>query len=135
MSTGLAMLVACALLAVVQGFPQLFAVLRHAGFAAAAGNREGLPPLPAWAGRAERAQLNMLANLLPFAALVLTAEVSGLADQETARGAVLFFWGRLAYAVIYIAGIPYLRTVAFVVSLSGLFDVAAVLLRAWWNAA
>ena len=36
--------------------------------------------------------------------------------------------------MIYVAGIPYLRTVAFVVSLSGLFDVAAVLLRAWWNA-
>ena len=86
------MLLASALLAVAQGFPQLVAVIRHAGFAAAAGHREGLPPLPAWAGRAERAQLNMLANLLPFAALILTAEVSGLADPETARGAVLFFW-------------------------------------------
>jgi uncharacterized MAPEG superfamily protein len=37
----------------------------------------------------------------------------------------------LAYAVIYLAGIPYLRTLAFIVSLVGFFEVAKVLLAAW----
>ena len=77
----------------------------------------------------------MLANLVPFSVLVLVAHQAGLANAETASGAVVFFWARVAYAVIYIAGIPYLRTVAYIISLGGLFDVAAVLLSAWGRAA
>ncbi len=131
MSLDLKMLIAAALLALAQTFPYLVAVLWQGGLRVAAGNRQELPPLPEWAHRSERAQRNMLANLVPFAVLVLVAHQAGLANAQTASGAALFFWARLAYAVIYIAGIPYLRTVAFVVSLVGLFDVAAVLLSAW----
>lgn len=129
------MLIAAALLALAQTFPYLAAVIWHAGFGAAAGNRQDLPPLPEWAHRSERAQRNMLANLVPFAVLVLVAHQAGLANAETASGAAVFFWARLAYALIYIAGIPYLRTVAFVISLGGLFDVARVLLGAWSGSA
>ena len=114
MTVELQMLVAAALLAVVQAFPFLFAVMLRGGLGVAAGNRAELPELPAWAYRAE-----------------LAAEQAGGTNAETASGATLFFWARLAYAVIYIAGIPYLRTVAFVASLFGLFDVASVLLGAW----
>lgn len=131
MGTELQMLVACALLAVAQTFPGLVAVLWHGGFQVAAGNRDDVPPLPEWANRAERAQRNLLANLVPFTALVLVAHQTGLTNAETAFGATLFFWSRLAYAVIYIAGIPYLRTIAFVASLVGLFDIAGVLLSSW----
>ena len=125
------MLVASALLAVAQAAPHLIAVSVYGGVGVAAGNRDAVPPLPAWAGRAERAQWNLIANLVPFSALVLVAHQTGLLDAETASGARLFFWARLAYAVIYIAGIPYLRTVAFVASLFGMFDIASVLLSAW----
>ena len=38
----------------------------------------------------------------------------------TQLGAQLFFWARLAYAVIYLIGIPYLRTLAWIVSAAGL---------------
>ena len=131
MTVELQMLVAAALLAVVQAFPFLFAVILRGGFGVAAGNRADLPELPAWAYRAERAHFNMLANLLPFAALVLAAQQAGISSAETAAGATLFFWARLAYAVIYIAGVPYLRTVAFVASLFGMFDIAGALLSAW----
>jgi len=130
MTTELSMLTASALLALAQAFPQFFAVVRAGGLAVAGGNRDDVPPLPAWARRAERAQLNMLANFVPFAALVLAAHAADLLNAETAFGATLFFWARLAYAVVYIAGIPYVRAVAFVASLAGLFDVAGVLLEA-----
>jgi len=84
------------------------------------GNREGLPALMGWAGRAQRAHRNMLENLVLFAALVLVAVVSQKTNSTTLLGAQLFLWARLAYAVIYLAGIPYLRTAAWLVSVIGL---------------
>jgi len=35
-------------------------------------------------------------------------------------GAQLFFWGRLAYAIVYLIGIPWIRTGTWVVSMVGL---------------
>jgi uncharacterized MAPEG superfamily protein len=84
------------------------------------GNREGLSPLTGWAGRAYRAHHNMLENLVLFAALVLIATVSQKTNSTTLLGAQLFLWARLAYAVIYLAGIPFLRTAAWLVSVIGL---------------
>jgi len=84
------------------------------------GNREGLPPLAGWAGRAQRAHRNMLENLVLFAVLVLVSVVSQKTNSTTLLGAQLFLWARLAYAVIYLAGIPYLRTAAWLVSIVGL---------------
>ena len=84
------------------------------------GNREGLPALTGWAGRAQRAHHNMLENLVLFAALVLVAVATNKTNATTLLGAQLFFWARLAYAVIYLAGITYLRTAAWLVSIIGL---------------
>ena len=84
------------------------------------GNREGLAGLQGWAGRAQRAHRNMLENLVLFAALVLVCVISNKTNATTLLGAQLFFWGRLAYAVIYLAGIVYLRTAAWLVSIIGL---------------
>ena len=103
---------------------------QQVGLPKLAGNREGLPEYSGWAGRAKRAHLNMLENLVLFAALVLIAAVSGKANAVTALGAMIFFWGRLAYAVIYVIGLPWLRTLAWFVSVIGMAMVAWVLLQA-----
>jgi len=95
-----------------------------------AGNREGLAEMVGWAGRARRAHLNMIENLVLFAALVLIAGVAGKANATTAMGAMIFFWARLAYAVIYLIGIPWLRTLLWFVSVIGLVMIAWVLLQA-----
>ena len=100
------------------------------GLPALAGNREGLPDIVGWPGRARRAHLNMIENLVLFAALVLIAAVAGKANATTAMGAMIFFWGRLAYALIYLIGIPWLRTLAWLVSVIGLAMIAWVLLHA-----
>jgi uncharacterized MAPEG superfamily protein len=84
------------------------------------GNREGFPELKGVAGRASRAHQNMVTNIVLFAILVLVAAVSGKANAMTALGAQLFFWARLAYAVIYLIGIPWARTVAWAISIVGL---------------
>jgi uncharacterized MAPEG superfamily protein len=85
-----------------------------------AGNREGLVFTTGWVGRAYRAHHNMLESLGLFAALVLVAVMAGKTNDHTLLGAQLFFWARLAYAVIYVAGIPWLRTAAWLVSVVGL---------------
>ena len=100
------------------------------GLPTLAGNREGLPDIVGWAGRARRAHLNMLENLLLFSALVLIAAVAGKANATTAMGAMIFFWARLAYAVIYLIGIPWLRTLAWFVGVIGMAMIAWVLLQA-----
>jgi uncharacterized MAPEG superfamily protein len=102
---------------------------QQVGLPTLAGNREGLPEYTGWAGRARRAHLNMLENLMLFAALVLIAAVSGKANGTTALGAMIFFWARLAYAVIYVIGIPWLRTLAWFVGVIGMAMIAWVLLQ------
>jgi uncharacterized MAPEG superfamily protein len=100
------------------------------GLPALAGNREGLPEIVGWPGRARRAHLNMIENLVLFAALVLIAAVAGKANATTAMGAMIFFWARLAYALIYLIGIPWLRTLAWLVGVIGMAMIAWVLLQA-----
>jgi uncharacterized MAPEG superfamily protein len=95
-----------------------------------AGNREGLPDMVGWAGRARRAHLNMIENLVLFAALVLIAAVAGKANATTAMGAMIFFWARLAYALIYLIGVPWLRTLAWLIGVIGMAMIAWVLLQA-----
>jgi uncharacterized MAPEG superfamily protein len=76
--------------------------------------------LPNWAQRAQRVHLNFLENLPIFAILVLVGHVTNSFDFLTAAGAALFFWGRIAHAIVFIAGIPYLRTLMFLVSWIGM---------------
>ena len=71
-----------------------------------AGNREDLPLLVGWAGRAQRAHRNMLENLVLFASLVLVAQIAGRDNATTALGAQLFFWARVVYVPVYLIGIP-----------------------------
>ena len=99
------------------------------GLPTLAGNREGMPDMTSWAGRAERAHSNMLENLVLFAILVLVAQAAGVRNAMTVLGAQLFFWGRVGHAVLYIAGIPWARTAAWVVSVVGLILIAWQLVR------
>ena len=117
--------------ALVLAFAQMLVAVLGAtaqvGLPALAGNREGLGPCTGWAGRAARAHHNMLENLVLFAALVITAVVAGRTNATTLLGAQLFFWGRLAYALVYVAGIPWLRTVVWLVSVVGMILIFAQL--------
>jgi uncharacterized MAPEG superfamily protein len=90
------------------------------GLPALAGNREDLPDMKDWAGRAARAHRNMLESLILFAILVVVATLAHRTNSVTLLGAQLFFWGRVAHAVLYIAGIPWARTAAWGVSVIGL---------------
>jgi uncharacterized MAPEG superfamily protein len=130
MSVDLKYLLFSTVLCLVQVLITALGAISQVGLLALIGNREGFPELTGWAGRARRAHLNILENLVPFAALVLIAAVAGKANAMTALGATIFFWARLAYVPVYVAGILWLRTVVWFVSVIGMVLIAYALLKA-----
>ncbi len=120
MSLELELLVWSVALAFAQCFVAVIGAMLQVGLPTLAGNREKMPEVTGWAGRAERAHRNMLQSLVLFAALVLAAQVTNKLDATTALGAQLFFWARLAYAAVYVIGLPWIRTAVWAVSVVGL---------------
>ncbi|HMA88133.1 MAG TPA: MAPEG family protein [Burkholderiales bacterium] len=120
MKPELSLLVWSVLLAFVQVVVAVMGAQMQVGLLTLVGNREKFPEITGWAGRAARAHRNMIENLVVFAALVLVAVAAGRTNGMTLLGAQLFFWARLAYAVVYLIGIPWLRTGVWAVSVVGL---------------
>lgn len=116
----LRLLVYSAFLSLVLWIPYVLAAINARGLENVAGYPTGhYEDLPPWAQRAQRAHVNLVENLIPFAALVLVAHAVGAANEATQLGARLFFWARLAQVVVHVAGIPWLRTLAFAVGWVG----------------
>lgn len=99
----------------------------RAGAALAFGNREALPPPSALAARADLAAKNMLENMVLFLAVFVAARAAGVTAMP---GAAIFVVARLAYFGVYLAGIVYLRSVIWGVSLVGLGWIALDAARA-----
>jgi len=78
------------------------------------------PEQPLWAARAQRAHLNMVETMPAFIAVIVAASFlisdDTQAFQMVAIWAQVFFFARVAHAVVYIAAIPYLRTPVYLVS-------------------
>ncbi len=72
-------------------------------------------PQHGWAQRLYFAHTNAVDNLVIFAPLVLILDVMGHSTQSTVIACAVYFWARLAHAIIYAIGIPVLRTLAFTV--------------------
>ena len=90
-------------------------------------------PLPPWVNRANRAHQNAVENFAPFAAVVLVGHAAGVTTPVTQMCAAIYFYARLAHAVIHISGTGVLmaRTMLFVVAWGAFIAFAvAVLLRA-----
>lgn len=120
MTIELNLLLWSAAVALILAIVSVLGAMPEVGLKTLAGNRENLPEIPGWGGRARRAHRNMLESLVLFAILVLTAKSLGISTPQTALGAELFFWGRVAHAAIYITGLPWIRTAAWLVSVVGM---------------
>ncbi|MEI7036586.1 MAPEG family protein [Fulvimonas yonginensis] len=92
---------------------------RGLGWAASARDEPGAP-LGGIAGRLDRARGNFLETFALFAALALAVVALGRQSATSALGAQLYFWARLVYVPVYAAGVPYLRTLVWAVSLAGI---------------
>jgi len=81
-------------------------------------------PLPDWGKRANRTYVNAVETFAPFAALVIVAHLAGKANAMTAFWATCYFWLRLAHAVVFLLGLPLIRTVLFTlgyIAVAGIF--------------
>jgi uncharacterized MAPEG superfamily protein len=70
-------------------------------------------PVPLWGKRADRTYLNAVEVFAPFAALVIAAHLLGKTNTTIEFLVECFFWLRVAHAVVYLAAIPYVRTLVF----------------------
>ncbi|MDQ3206354.1 MAG: MAPEG family protein [Pseudomonadota bacterium] len=102
---------------------------RQRGLKWNAGARDGeARPLTGVAARVDRAWRNFLETFAFFAAAVLAVILTGRSDGQTELAVQLYFWARLAYLPIYAAGIPYVRTLAWLVSMVGIVMLLIALL-------
>lgn len=85
------------------------------------------PEPPLWAQRSQRAHLNMVETLPAFAAVVIAASVIAPSDGYANIGqwAQIFFIARIAHAVVYTLGIPYVRTPTYLVSWFAILMIGA----------
>jgi uncharacterized MAPEG superfamily protein len=83
------------------------------------------PPDPDWAERARRAHANAVENLAVFAPLVIIAALIGVSTPATIMASKLYLGARLVHYIVYAAGIPVVRTLAFVVSVAATLMIAA----------
>lgn len=81
---------------------------------------EGQPPLGKYPGRAQRALENFKETYSAFIALAVALVVANRTGGNGTLGAWMWFGGRLAYLPLYLLGVPWLRTLAYGVSLAGL---------------
>lgn len=81
---------------------------------------EALPPVWPIVGRLERAQANFFETFPLVIAAVALLGITHLCTVYTAIGALLWFGGRVLYLPIYAAGIPVIRTLVFLASLTGI---------------
>ncbi len=77
-----------------------------------------------WAERMKKAQYNAVENLVVFATLVLIANALDISNNATISAAAAYFWARLVHVGAYTLGIPWVRTLAFVVAWGGILCIA-----------
>jgi uncharacterized MAPEG superfamily protein len=117
MSTELKYLAFTAILTASLWIPFVVAQVMTNGFLTPPNYIDPTPrPLPNWGKRADRTYINAVETFAPFAALVILIQILGKSNTMTAFWAMSYFWLRLAHAVVFLLGIPYIRTVIFVLA-------------------
>ena len=88
----------------------------------AMGNRSDLPPEEGWALRARRGLSNFMENAVLFFALSVAslALTQHTHPEAVGLGALIFAIGRAFYLPVYLIGIPFLRSITWLMSMVGL---------------
>src|SRR5215204_4212189 len=120
-------------LSVVLGVVQIIAASHAAslqrGYRWTASPRdEKAEPLVGVAGRLDRALRNFGETFPLFVAVILVVQVTDTHDALTEWGARLYFWGRVAYVLLYAAGVPLIRSLVWNVATIGIGLIVAALL-------
>jgi uncharacterized MAPEG superfamily protein len=84
-----------------------------------AGNRDDVGPPTPWQARTKRLVDNHREGLALFGPLVVIAALVSISTPMTVLGAQLFFFSRVAHAIIYLAGWPFVRPIAWLIGIVG----------------
>ena len=120
MSTELLMLLNSTVLFFVIIIAQAIIAIRQNGLSVQAGSRDNLAEPTVLRKRLQRLTANLQENLVMFGLIVLIAHAAGVSNDQTALGASLFFYARVAHAVVYAFGWPWVRPFCWFVSFAGL---------------
>lgn len=105
------------------GLPsQLRTIETGTAYNASARDEDG-PPAGKTTGRLQRAQKNLFETLPLFIGAVLIAHLGDRDGALTGWGVALYFWARVVYLPLYAFGVPYVRSLVWLVSLAGLIMV------------
>jgi uncharacterized MAPEG superfamily protein len=88
------------------------------------GNRDVQPEPSVISARLDRAKNNLLEALPIFISLAVLALARSGNQEAEARGALVFLVARVLYVPAYASGIPWLRSIVWLVSMFGLFMMA-----------
>ncbi len=77
--------------------------------------RDDMPKLLGVAGRMDRAQLNSIVAMALFAPAILILAHKGLSSSTTLLAAQAFIIARILYVVVYAMGLPWARTLIWLV--------------------
>jgi uncharacterized MAPEG superfamily protein len=108
--------------------PYVLARLKTRGLVAIANVDPGVPPDPPWAERARRAHANAVENLVVFAPLVLVGAAVGVSTPATVLASQVYVAARLAHYALFMAGIPFVRTLAYFIGVVATLVIAGALL-------
>ena len=112
------------LLTLIQGTRNVLVL----GLPTAAGNQHDIAPWAGWNDRLNRAIRNLIEAIAIFAPIVIAVQISGLNNETTAMGAQIFVIARIAHAVVYTLGVPWVRTAAWFMGVVGIIMVGSPLL-------
>lgn len=128
MSIELQMLAWSTALLIVLVLIQSLAGIQGQGLMQQMGPRDDQPPPKKYHARMLRVVDNHREGLTMFAPLVLVAAIAQISNQWTELGAQLFFYSRALHAVLYIAGVPMVRPLAWSVGMIGIVMVLLAVL-------
>lgn len=107
-------------------FAQIISATRELGSAWNVGPRDsGLGPMSIISQRAARASANFRETYPAFIALVVVIMLAGTQNFLAITGAWLWFSARVIYLPVYLAGITYVRSLIWLVSILGLMLMLA----------
>jgi uncharacterized MAPEG superfamily protein len=129
MTVELSMLVYSALLFLVVIVAQAGLAISQNGLMVQAGSRDNLQEPTVLRKRLQRLTGNLQENLIMFAIAVLAANAAGVSNDTTVLGASIFFYARVAHAIVYAFGWPMIRPLFYFASLYGTVVILLEILK------
>ncbi len=97
------------------------------GLPTAAGNQHDIEPWDGWNDRLNRALRNLIEAMAVYAPFAVAVFVTDSGNDTSALGAQIFFGARVVHAIVFTAGVPWVRTTAWFIGVVGILMVASPL--------